>query len=273
MLVQRIVSAIFIILPLIGGLIFAPAPWAGLLSLVLFLVAAWEWTRFVPNVPEQRRWQIFALYALVMGALAVLATWASELFYAVAGVCIAGGALWWLVACVNVLRYPFKPSTGFVVLSGLFVLVPALAVLLHNDLLTIAPRSHLLIFVFVLVWAADIGAYFSGRALGRHKLAPSVSPGKTWEGLVGGLLLAGLFAAVVATKVSLWLIAPIAVIVVLASVIGDLTVSLFKRSAGVKDSGQLFPGHGGVLDRFDSFAAAAPVFVALMWLGRDFWPS
>ena len=127
-----------------------------------------------------------------------------------------------------------------------------------------------LIFTLLIVWAADAGAYFAGKGFGRVKLAPAISPKKTWEGVIGGLLLVG----VLAIAVGLWrdldiaVFLPFCLAVAALSVVGDLTVSMFKRTAGVKDSGALFPGHGGVLDRIDSVAAAAPLFaLGLGWLG------
>jgi len=128
----------------------------------------------------------------------------------------------------------------------------------------VEPQGRLLLlFLLVLIAAADVGAYFGGRSLGRHKLAPRVSPNKTWEGLVAGLL--GAAAAAVAgaalfeQPVLPWL--ALCVLVALVSVVGDLVESMFKRRAGLKDSGALLPGHGGVLDRIDSHVAAAPVFL------------
>ncbi len=127
-----------------------------------------------------------------------------------------------------------------------------------------------LLFALLIVWVADSGAYFAGKALGRVKLAPAISPGKTWEGVIGGLVL----VAALAIGVGLWrdlnigVFVPFCLAIGAISVVGDLTVSMFKRTAGVKDSGSLFPGHGGVLDRIDSVAAAAPLFaLGLTWLG------
>jgi phosphatidate cytidylyltransferase len=125
--------------------------------------------------------------------------------------------------------------------------------------------SWLILFVLLLVWAADTGAYAVGKLFGKHKLAPSVSPGKTWEGFFGGMVLA-IIVAVIAAKLlniqsrdtTLFLVC--CVVTVIASVLGDLFESLTKREAGIKDSGTIFPGHGGMLDRIDSLIAAAPIF-------------
>jgi phosphatidate cytidylyltransferase len=120
-----------------------------------------------------------------------------------------------------------------------------------------------MLFLLLLVVAADIGAYFAGRQFGRNKLAPRVSPGKTWEGVLGGIGGAGIVAGVGVSffEVPIGPFVGLSLVTVLASVVGDLTESLFKRHAGVKDSGSLLPGHGGVLDRVDSVTAAAPIFL------------
>jgi phosphatidate cytidylyltransferase len=118
-----------------------------------------------------------------------------------------------------------------------------------------------LLFALFVVWGADVGAYFAGRRFGRVKLAPSISPGKTWEGVIGGLLTVAVVASVFAASLGLepGLIVPFSMAAAALSVVGDLTVSMFKRTAGLKDSGKLFPGHGGILDRIDSVSAAAPL--------------
>ncbi len=129
-----------------------------------------------------------------------------------------------------------------------------------------------LLYLFFLVFAADTGAYFAGRTLGRHKLAPGISPGKTVEGAIGGVLLCAVWAATAGVYVfatsgtdTYWLIA-LSLLVALVSIIGDLTESMFKRMVGIKDSGTLLPGHGGILDRVDSILAAAPVMVLGIYL-------
>jgi phosphatidate cytidylyltransferase len=125
-------------------------------------------------------------------------------------------------------------------------------------------------YLLLIIWAADIGAYFAGRAFGRLKLAPQVSPNKSWEGLLGGLAggLALALAGAAVLKLPLLASGALGLAVVIASVVGDLTESMFKRHAGLKDSGRLLPGHGGVLDRIDSLIAGVPFFaLGLGWLG------
>ena len=146
------------------------------------------------------------------------------------------------------------------------VLVPAWAAL--DQLYMQMP--NLLLFALLIVWVADIGAYFVGRGFGRVKLAPEVSPGKTWEGVLGGLAAVTVLAALGSRllDIEIAVLVPLALAMAMLSIVGDLTVSMFKRAAGVKDSGTLFPGHGGVLDRIDSVTAAAPLFaLALAWIG------
>jgi phosphatidate cytidylyltransferase len=122
------------------------------------------------------------------------------------------------------------------------------------------------LFALVLIWAADIGAFFVGRRFGRTRLAPNVSPGKTWEGVVGGLVASALVAALgsgLFGQPPLWFV-PLCLAVVAFSIVGDLTESLLKRFAGLKDSGSLFPGHGGVMDRIDSVTGAAPILLFVL---------
>ncbi|MGL5289813.1 MAG: phosphatidate cytidylyltransferase, partial [Aeromonas sp.] len=174
-----------------------------------------------------------------------------------------------------VLRYPhsaklWKESVWLKSLFGLATLIPffwaMVAIRGYNFYHDQTMGAWVLLFVMGLVWAADSGAYFFGKAFGKHKLAPAVSPGKTIEGMCGGLFTASLLAIgvtwwmdFVAAKMAIVLFCSL--LAVLASVLGDLAESMFKREAGLKDSGTLLPGHGGILDRIDSLTAALPVFL------------
>ncbi len=192
------------------------------------------------------------------------------------GPVLAAALLWWLGALgwearPRLARAPSARTRLLKLLAGALVLLPAWCALvwLHG----FGPQGPAtLLYVLALVWVADSAAYYAGRRWGRHRMAPVLSPGKTWEGLVGGLagssalaLAAGLAFGHRGGALAQWVLLGLAT--ALASVAGDLFESLLKRHAGVKDSGTLFPGHGGVLDRIDSLTAAAPVFVAgLRWL-------
>lgn len=185
---------------------------------------------------------------------------------------LGASVIWWGLATWLVLTYPRSgelwASAACRLLIGLLILLPAwqgLVLLKHWQL-----GNWLILSVMVLVWAADIGAYFSGRAFGKRKLAPQVSPGKSWEGVYGGLAVSLVITLVVGISRD-WGIGQLllgllgAALVVMSSVIGDLTESMFKRRSGIKDSSNLLPGHGGVLDRIDSLTAAIPVFAVLLW--------
>lgn len=186
---------------------------------------------------------------------------------------------WWVSALLLVLCYPrsatlWHESRLLRLAFGILTILPffwsMLALRQHHYDINHFTGAWWLLYIIVLVWGVDSGAYMFGRALGRHKLAPKVSPGKTWEGLVGGLITSAVIACLLSKYAPLDA-APLtllicSVIAALASVLGDLTESMFKREAGIKDSGHLVPGHGGILDRIDSLTAAVPVFACLMLL-------
>ena len=194
----------------------------------------------------------------------------------VAGMIACLGAAWWLKVVIMVVRYPGAKNGGQVADVatqgfGVLTLLPFLwsVALLRAYQYDLEPMlgAKLVFLVCLLVWAADSGAYFVGKRFGKRKMAPNVSPNKTVEGLVGGLVAAVLAMMGAAQWLdipysSLPLLALIALMTSLASVFGDLAESMFKRVAGIKDSGRILPGHGGILDRIDSLTAAFPVFAS-----------
>jgi phosphatidate cytidylyltransferase len=218
---------------------------------------------------------IWLLGAREWALLASLSGWAVAAYVGVAGLIMlglwllgiesrfVGGILWiaacaWLIALAAISRFPLRMPPGLVFAAGFRVLTPAWAAIAR---IHAAGGPALALAALAVIWGADVGAFFVGRTLGRRKLAPRVSPGKTWEGLAGGLA-AALAAGAAACY---WLVEPAVLIAVagiaaLVSVVGDLTVSMLKRSLGLKDTGHLLPGHGGVLDRIDGLTAALPIF-------------
>ena len=168
----------------------------------------------------------------------------------------------WLVMFVLVLRFPEQLPVAPLTLAGLVVLGAAWLSFyrVHGGS---ANGPLMILFALMIVWSADIGAFFVGRKFGRRPLAPRVSPKKTWEGVGGGVVLATAAGVLAATILALppARLAVLAAVMALVSVIGDLGISMLKRQAGLKDAGVLLPGHGGILDRFDGVTAALPVFV------------
>lgn len=265
MLKQRIITALILLpIALCGFFLLDGANFALFIGLVVTL-GAWEWARLAGLIAQGLR----VAYAVVVAGLLMLLHLMPELAPWVLGVSV----LWWALATWLVLTYPrtseLWASVACRLLIGLLVLLPAwqgLVLIKHWPL-----GNWLIMAVMVLVWGADIGAYFSGRAFGKRKLAPQVSPGKSWEGVYGGLALSLVITAIVGL-VRDWTVAELlkgligAALIVFISVVGDLTESMFKRQSGIKDSSNLLPGHGGVLDRIDSLTAAIPVFAVLLWM-------
>jgi phosphatidate cytidylyltransferase len=255
MLKQRVLTALIAVAILLSVLFYAPQALARVVIGGLFVAAAWEWSQFLGEPAGLMRGLFVGLILASEILLSVVVTDLElhlYILYAALG--------WWLVALAWTFYFPTPIPRVAAWLCGLLMLVPAFIAL---DWLYMA-SPWLLLSVLMLVWIADIGAYFTGRAFGRVKLAPRVSPGKTWEGVFGGLTLSLLATGIVTFTISAnpLVVLPFCAVVVLVSIVGDLTVSMFKRHAGIKDSGRLFPGHGGVLDRVDSVCAAAPVFAA-----------
>jgi phosphatidate cytidylyltransferase len=267
MLRTRVITAVAILPVVLGLLAWAPR-WAwAVFAAALVLVGCWEWSRLSGlDAAAQRAYLVFS--GTVGGALAALyLVSAGNLYSGVSTALLWIAAAFWAIAAPLWLARALRPGPAIVALSGWIVLWP-----LWVALVDLRDRGRMLLLaVALLVWIADIAAYFAGRRFGRRKLAPSVSPGKTWEGVWGAL--AAVFAYGLALLVwasggfapTLWWLAFLAALLVLtaAAVEGDLLESWVKRGAGVKNSSELLPGHGGVLDRIDALTSALPL-AALM---------
>lgn len=264
MLKQRIITAVILAPLAIAGFVLLEGPWFALFVGAVVVLGAWEWARLAGETAQKGRVLYALVVALMMFALYRLGLPAQYLLFP--------AAVWWALAAVMVVRYPrdkgLWASSMVAQLMGLLILLPAWAGLVW--LREVPHGLWLIVALLVLVWAADIGAYFAGKTWGRRKLMPNVSPGKTIEGFLGGLVFTQLLTLVALLYLG-WSLPSLlvgllgAALVVTFSVVGDLTESLFKRDQGLKDSSNLLPGHGGVLDRIDSLTAAIPVF-ALFWL-------
>ena len=272
MLKQRLITALVVGALVVWGVVSLPEPAFALALAGVLLAAAWEWAGLLRLQAGAR----LVYCALVAAAIAGL-WWLWPAPPLTALVLWLAGGFWVLVFfwLRRYSRYPTSSPRAVLAAAGLVVLVAPWAALLA---LRGAGQGvgHVLL-LFALVWLADSGAYFAGRRWGRRKLAPSISPGKTREGAFGALV-AGLAVALVGAG---WLqLGPahwpgfllLCLVTVVFSIVGDLFESMVKRQSGVKDSGSLLPGHGGVLDRIDSLTAAAPLFLlGLMSLG--YWQN
>lgn len=267
MLRERILTAVIAAALILLVLFTFPATVARAVIAAVILAAAWEWSGFLGLSGYPARF----IYVVAIGAILAALNWLG-LPPVASALVLKIGLAWWSAALIWVFFYPTPISRPVAWLCGALVLIPAYIALI----VIYSLRPVMLLLALVIIWTADIGAYFVGKRFGRVKLAPRISPGKTWEGVFGGL------AAVVFVAVALgWLTAryyqvdismaafvPLCIAVATLSVVGDLTVSMFKRHAGLKDSGRIFPGHGGVLDRIDSVTAAAPLFaLGIGWAG------
>lgn len=272
MLIPRLLTALVLLPLLLSAIWFLPASALYAVFCAVGLLAAWEWSALmaVPAPAAGQRAAFVASSALLMAAawgLREHALWVCAL-----------SAAWWLLALVILRGYPpnferTRPGLPVMWAVGWVLLVPTMLALW---MLRAMPDGALrLFFLFFLVFAADTGAYLAGRSLGRRKLAPAISPGKTVEGFLGGLLLCALWALCAGPLVfrletpgQIVLLVLLSLGVAMFTVVGDLIESLFKRAAGVKDSGHILPGHGGVLDRVDSILAGAPLMaLGLVALG------
>lgn len=270
MLKQRIITAA-ILIPLVIAVIFLlDAKWFSILFAVFVAIGAWEWAGLC-KLSEKHRY----LYSLV--AVLILAVLYYSNNSSAYHVIISSGVAYWFFAILLVLFYQnqrnFLPKSSLpLLLIGLLLLIPMWSSL---TILKSFPAigAQLLMFLLLLIWSADTAAYFAGKKWGKRRLASRVSPGKTWEGTIAGIVAGSIVALsyviVFNDKITHELMfVGLSVVTVVISVVGDLMESMVKREADIKDSGSILPGHGGVMDRIDSLTAAGPVFVlGLIYLG------
>lgn len=255
----RVATAAGLLAVFVAALMYLPNPWWVAFLVPPLAAASWEWSRLSGGAPHAR-WG----YCALMVATAVALWWAGSgmLFATVLGLSCA---FWFLLVPGWLARRWQVKSQAVLLLTGWVALVPAWLAVVH---LQAAPGQ--LLAVLGVVWLADTGAYLVGRTWGRHRLAYAISPGKTWEGIAGGVAAVAVYYVVLSRFVPEWDWWSSGVGVALfagvtaASVIGDLFESWMKRQAGVKDSGSLLPGHGGILDRVDSITSGMPLAAALL---------
>ncbi len=273
----RVIAALVMAPVAIAAILLLPTPWLAALAALVFLVGLWEWFRLAEIDDTLQRTLLLAVNLVLM----VLLVWASAGSPDLVPLRLVSllGVIWWLLALLWLQRFQFGSdhqtwARGFKLGAGTLAVLPAWCALclIHAS----QPDGHRWLFVaLAIVWAADSGAYFAGRSFGGRlfggrKLAPRISPNKTLEGLLGGVV-AGVLVAIGGTffagagVAELPFVLIVAVVTVLGSVVGDLFESLIKRHVGAKDSGDIIPGHGGVLDRIDGILAALPIFA----LGKE----
>lgn len=259
MLKRRIITAL-ILIPLVFAVLFSFSPlYFNLTIALIMLYGAWEWSCLMGLLRVRNRWFYLALMAILAGGVFFIPP---LIFFGLI-------FLWWLTAIVLIILYPngsqyWGRGVIWRGLMGFLVLIPC-----WYGLVFIRAQEEglvALVFLFLLIWGADTTAYFMGKRFGKRKLAFQVSPGKSLLGVAAACSFAVLFSLFVLWighvdfDKLFWGVA-LAVLTVIFSIIGDLFESMIKRQAGVKDSGQLLPGHGGLLDRVDSLTAAVPIFI------------
>ncbi|MCC2618169.1 phosphatidate cytidylyltransferase [Aestuariibacter halophilus] len=278
MLKQRIITALILAPLAILAILFLPLAGFEIAIALVMGLGAWEWANMSGITGRVSK----GVYAALITAACLLLSyivpvekiWFQGTLNATYQFILGVAAVWWLVSLFMIIAYPrysawWRTNRLIRSIFGVLTLLPTwvAVVSLRTNLYDIDPLygASLIFYVLGIVWAADIGAFFVGVKFGRHKLRPNVSPGKTYEGLIGGI---GASSAIIAfaalhyhvDPTRIWLHLVIGGLTVGVSALGDLNESMFKRCAGIKDSGNLLPGHGGILDRIDSLTAAFPVF-------------
>lgn len=290
MLKQRVITAVLLLLALIAATTQLPSFYFSLFVAAVILVAAWEWTGFVSSHKEIAKLPYLASIAVMLiGSFFLLGITpnAQEIDSFRASLVLMLGLLFWLISLFFLAGYPENiklwNDESKIALMGVLVLMPTFVGMVVLKYLL--PSGYLVLGLVILVAAVDVGAYFVGVNFGSRKLAANLSPKKSWEGVWGGtavcLLVAALFVWLMHSHLLMLTSLQVAVLLVLSvgvtffSVVGDLIESMLKRNCGIKDSGTMLPGHGGVLDRVDGLVAATPLFVLVMMLvfGSEFQVS
>lgn len=279
MLKQRILTAVILAPAAIAAIFYLPLQqFAGLL-LAIMCIGAWEWGPLMGFINKSRRLLFVLTNILLIGAIWYYLppdqVWLDDKNLQPAVIYLLWlSVAWWTLSAVLTFLYPrcskfWSSHRSVRGIFGWLTLVPtwlAFVVIRGSEYpLDTYHGAQLLMFLFLMVWGADIGAYFVGKAIGKRKLMPNVSPGKTIEGFLGGVAFACILVST-AGYIMNWHWQQFTVILLVTagittvSVLGDLNESMFKRQAGIKDSGNILPGHGGILDRIDSLTATAPIF-------------
>lgn len=279
MLIKRVITAVVLAPATIAAIFYLSLEHFALLIMAVMAIGAWEWGPLMGFENKRRRLAFVVTTVVLISALWLyvpleqlwqgtgeLNTYVNYIFWLAIS--------WWALSAALTFLYPryskfWSSHRSIRGVFGWLTLVPtwlAFVVLRANDYQNDPYHgAQLIMFLFLMVWAADIGAYFVGKSIGKHKLMPNVSPGKTMEGFIGGVIFACILVSVAGYFLQ-WqlqqfvLVIGVTALITTISVLGDLNESMFKRQAGIKDSGSILPGHGGVLDRIDSLTATAPVF-------------
>lgn len=273
---NRVKTAVVLIPIMLVGIYGLPLVGFAIFMGVIAVMGAWEWADMAGIGAG---WQRF-MFSAAVGVLLLMLYALLDAEIVSFGWLLALSVGWWLAGFALILCYPsatrWWASPWRRVVAGVLVLC---SMWLGFYWIKSADDTNLLItLLMLLVWGADIGAYYAGRAFGKRKLLPDVSPGKTWVGAVAAVVSAmiiGLLVVLVTVNTQLWgwqdyvLLMVFAALVVVMSIVGDLVESMVKRHRGLKDSGSILPGHGGIMDRIDSMCAAAPVFAGFLYV----WPA
>lgn len=286
MLKQRVITALILAPLALFGILFLPLLGFEIFIAVVMGMGAWEWANMsgIKALPAKSIYAsfIFFLCLYLSYLLPTELIWYQGRLNSLYQYILSVAAIWWAISLAMILAYPkysalWRTSKAIRCIFGALTLIPTwVAVIsLRTSLYDIDPLygASLIFYVLGIVWAADVGAFFIGVKFGRHKLRPNVSPGKTLEGLLGGIGASSAIIAFAAMHYQvdpgrIWLHILVGGLTVGVSALGDLNESMFKRCAGIKDSGTLLPGHGGIMDRIDSLTAAFPVFAFcyVMWM-------